>query len=149
MTRVLFDLRLQVFTDYVFGNVAGATVENHTAKPEIVIETMAERTPTAYNTNGKIAFVNAEPGNSIENGPSRNKIWFVNGYIQRQNASIFDDATIMSMKAEMERVMNVYNATIATYTYTFVSSPGWNTDPVTPTYDFAIEVVQYGVTAIA
>lgn len=147
MTRVLYDLQQQVFNDYVHTNIAGATVENHTADPDIVIETVQERTPTTYNTNGRIVFVDAEPANSIENGPSRNKIWFASGYIQRTNTTIFDEATIMAMHAEVESVFNVYNNTIATYTYTFVSSKGWNTDPITPIYDFVVEVVQYGVTA--
>ena len=51
------------------------------------------------------------------------------------------------MKAEIERGYNVYNATIGTYTYKFISSEGWNTDRVTAIYFFSIEVVQYGVPA--
>ena len=75
MTRPLFDLHLRVFNAYVFGNVAGGTVENHTAKPTIVIEGKFERTPVAYNTNGRIVFVKAEPANNIELGLSRHKVW--------------------------------------------------------------------------
>ncbi len=148
MTRPLFDLQQKVFNSYVFGNVAGATVENHTAKPDIVIERTVLRTPITNNTNGRIVFVNAEPANNIELGPSRHKVWFVDGYIQHQNVTIFDDATVLAMLAETERGLNVYNATIATYTYIFVSSLGYNQDPSLAMYDFTIEVTQYGVTAI-
>ena len=65
MTRVLFDLQQQTFTDYVFGNVAGGTIENHTAKPDIIIESLLERTPPANNSNGKIVFIKAEPSNNL------------------------------------------------------------------------------------
>ena len=147
MTRALYDLQQQVNTDYVFGNVAGATVENHTAKPDIVIERTTLRTPVTNNANGRIVFVKAEVGSSLEEGPSRHKVWFAHGYIQHHNLTIFDDATILSMKAEMERGLNVYNATIGTYTYIFVNSDGYNEDPVSAMYDFTIEIVQYGVSA--
>ena len=149
MTRPLFDLQQRVFNAYVFGNITGGTVENHTAKPTIVIEGKFERTPVAYNTNGRIVFVKAEPANNIELGISRHKVWFVDGYIQHENQTIFDDATILSMKAEMERGMNVYNATAATYGNIFVSSLGYNEDPVNAIYDFTIELTQYGVSAIS
>jgi len=148
MTRALFDLQQRVLSAYVFGNVAGGTVENHVAKPDIVIERTILKTPIAFNTNGRIAFVKAEPANNIELGISRHKVWFVDGYIQHENQTIFDDATIMAMKAEMERGMNVYNATAATYGNIFVSSLGYNEDPVNAIYDFTIELTQYGVSAI-
>ncbi len=149
MTRPLFDLQQQIFNDYVHTNINHATVENHTADPDIVIERTVLRTPVSNNTNGRIVFVNCEPANNIELGPSRHKVWFVDGYIQHQNVTIFDDATLLAMKAEMERVMNVYNTTIAVYTYIFVSSLGYNQDPSLAMYDFTIEVTQYGVSALA
>ncbi len=147
MTRVLFDLQQQTDTDYVYTNVAGITVENHTAKPDIIIESLLERSSPTNNSNGKIVFIKAEPANSLEQGPSRHKVWFIDGYIEHQNTVIFDDATVNAMKAEMERGYNVYNATISTYTYKFISSGGWNTDRVNPIYFFTVEVVQYGVSA--
>ena len=148
MTRALFDLQQKIFNNYVHTNINHATVENHTAAPDIVIERTVLRTPVTNNTNGRIVFVNCEPANNIELGPSRHKVWFVDGYIQHQNVTIFDDATLLAMKAEMESVMNVYNTTISTYTYIFVSSLGYNQDPSLAIYDFTIEVTQYGVSAI-
>ncbi len=149
MTRPLFDLQQKIFNTYTFGNITGGTVENHTAKPDIIIERTVLRTSIPNNSNGRIVFVKAEPANNIELGISRHKVWFVDGYIQHQNVTIFDDATLLAMKAEMERVMNVYNTTIATYTYIFVSSLGYNQDPSLAMYSFTIEVTQYGVTAIS
>ena len=149
MTRVLFDLQqlMDGASGYVFGNVAGALVEDHAAKPDIVIERTIARTPIANNVNGKIVFVKAVPANNIELGPSRHKIWFADGYILHKNETIFDDATIMAMKAEMERALNVYNATASTYSYLFTQSKGYNEDPSNAMYDFTIEITQYGVSA--
>ncbi len=143
----MYDLQQLVFANYVFGNIAGATVEDHTAKPDIVIERDILRTPITNNTNGAIRFVKARPGANIELGPSRHKKWLIMGYILHANTTIFDDATILAMKAEIESVLNVYNKTIGSYTHFFSVADGYNEDPVNAVYDFIIDTTEYGVTA--
>ena len=147
MTRVLFDIKEIANTNFTFGNVAGATIENLTAKPTIEVERTFLRAPPVNNVNGRIIFTQALSARNIERGPSRDKLWFVDGYIQYDNVSKFDDATINAIFAELESVYNVYNAAINTYLVLDSAAPGYNEDPVNAMYDFTLEVTELGVSA--
>ena len=147
MTRAMFDAQQDMNTNFTFGNVAGATIENLAAKPTIAVEAEFLRNPVTKNANGRIVYVKSTPGTHIEFGPSRHKVWFVDGYIQYTNISKFDDATIMAIFAEMERVMNVNNGGNNTYTRTFVTSEGYDRNPVDGQYNFTVEVMEIGVSS--
>ena len=147
MTRAMWDLQqlMNGGSGFTYTNVAGATIEDLAGKPTIEIESVLLRTQdTAHNVNGKIIFVSEEEANSIEFGQTRHEVYFINGYIQYKSTSKYDDATIMSIKAEMRRVLNVYNATSSTYHFTFSSSPGYNNDLVDGMIDFTIEAWKIG-----
>ena len=153
MTRVLFDIKEIANTNFTFGNVAGVAIENLAAKPTIEVERQFLRAPPANNVNGRIIFTRALVARNIERGPSRDKLWFVDGYIQYTSRSVgeddpkFDDATINAIFAELESVYNVYNAAINTYLVLDSAAPGYNEDPVNAMYDFTLEVTELGVPA--
>ena len=149
MTRAIYDLQQYVNSNYVHTNVAGATVENHTADPTIAVESIFERTPPANNANGKIVFVSEKEGASIELGEFRHKVYFVEGYIQRQNTTIFDDATIMAMKSELQRTLNVNNNSVSrTYKYILFDSE-YDGNIIDPIISFTINVTETDVSAIS
>lgn len=156
MTRAMFDAKEDMNTNFDRTKVAGATIENLAAKPTIEVEAEFLRNPVARNVNGRIIYKLEEEGASIELGEDRHKVYFIDGYIQYTSRSVgedapkFDDATIMSIKQEFQRVMNVNNNSVPrTYRRSLEPLTKYNSNPVDGEITFTLKIIELDVSAIA
>lgn len=150
MTDPLFDAVTDMVANFVHTNVAGATIENLAADPTIIdLDAFKELTGDA-SVNGYIVYIKQTPGQDIELGESRHEVYFLDGFILYESAVKNTSATIMAIKAEMRRVMNVNNNSVSrTYKRLFKTGGGYNSNHGLGKLDFLIEVVKTDVSAIA
>ncbi|KKK70040.1 hypothetical protein LCGC14_2928000, partial [marine sediment metagenome] len=111
MTDPLFDAVTDMVANFVHTNVSGATIENLAEDPTIVdLDALNELTGDS-DVNGYIVYVNESEGAAIELGEDRHEVYFLDGFILYDSLVKNTSATIMAIKAEMRRVMNVNNNT--------------------------------------
>ncbi|KKK88593.1 hypothetical protein LCGC14_2741560, partial [marine sediment metagenome] len=109
MTDALFDAVTDMVAGFVHTNVAGATIENLAANPTIVdLDAFNELTGDA-DVNGYIVYVDESEGQAKELGEFRHEVYFLDGFIMYDSLVKNTSATIMAIKAEMRREMNVNN----------------------------------------
>ncbi|KKL94719.1 hypothetical protein LCGC14_1861840 [marine sediment metagenome] len=149
MTRAMFDAQQDMNTNFTFGNVTGAAIENLAAKPTIAVEAEFLRNPVTKNVNGRIIYKTEEEGASIDLGEFRHKAYFIDGYIQYTNISKFNDATIMSIKQEFQRVMNVNNNSVSRTYRRSLENSDYDGNPVDGEITFTLRIVETDVSAIA
>ncbi len=102
------------------------------------------------DVNGYIVYVKETPGQDIDLGESRHEVNFIDGFILYDSLVKNTSATIMAIKAEMRRVMNVNNNSVPrTYKRLFKTGGGYNGNHGLGIYDFIIEVTRTDVSAIA
>ena len=151
MTDPLFDAVTDMVAGFVHTNVAGATIENLAADPTIVDRDDFKDLTGDADVNGYIVYTDLSPGRDIELGENRHEVYFLDGFILYDSLVKFTSATIMAIKAEMRRVMNVNNNS-PSRTYQRLFQPKANE------YDgnhslgvlfFSIRVVKTDVSAIA
>ena len=150
MTDALFDALTAMKAGFVHTNVAGDTIENLAADPTIVdMDALKELTGDS-DVNGYIVYVKQTPGQDIDLGEARHEVYFLDGFILYDSLVKNTSATIMAIKAEMRRVMNVNNNSVSrTYKRLFKTGGGYNGNHGLGKLDFIIEVVRTDVSAIA
>ena len=150
MTDALFDAVTDMVAGFVHTNVAGATIENLAANPTIVdLDAFNELTGDA-DPNGYIVYVDESEGQAIELGEFRHEVYFLDGFIMYDSLDKNTSATIMAIKAEMRRVMNVNNnSSSRTYERLFMPvSNAYNGNHGLGKLDFVVQATKTDVSAI-
>jgi len=151
MTQPIDDL-LTLFKTFVHDTVntaitAGGGTEQLTADPTTVLMDDFVDIGAVDDPNGYIVLedeIDAEP---IEEGPTRHLRWVISGFILYESRTDKDSLVIQSIKDQLRSLMNVNNATINTYTFRFISAPGYNTIPEAGRIDYNVEAIKHGVPA--
>ncbi len=149
MTRPLFDLHAYVNTNFDHTNVAGATIEDLSADPEIEIRTDFMTNPVARNNNGNIVFTKETEIAPNERGEFRDEVFMIDTYIYYESLVKVDDATINAIKSEIRRILNVNNFSSARSWEWLVRASDYNGVPHIGRIDMTIQSSKADVSATA
>jgi hypothetical protein len=151
MTQAIDDL-LTLFQTFAHTTVNtavtnGGGTEQLSADPTIEMYRTYVDQGAVLDTNGYVVLVDEQEGEPRENGPSRDEIYVISGFIYYESRTDKSSLMIQSIREQLRSLMNVNNASVNTWVFMFIGGGSYNNYPLAGKIDFNVLATRYGVNA--